>query len=188
LGAPNIRAIAEASGRGVDIVPFQRGIAPPAAWVRLGPRGTKLLQDLNALVGYNLRRASQLLMGVLAEQLAELGLRVTEATVLVVLQSAPMSSQSDIGRMLSIKRANMTPLIAGLIARGLVKRISSSGRAHPLKLTRKGEELAARARNVMIEHDANYFGALSISEREWLTGFFSSVWRNAGEARDDAGD
>ena len=146
------------------------------------------MHNLNTLVGYNLRRASQLLMAALAEPLAELGLRVTEATVLVVLQSAPMSSQSDMCRTLSIKGANMTPLIAGLIARGLVKRTSSSGRVHPLKLTAKGEALAMRARNVMNEHDDAYFGALSIGERDWLNHFFSSVWRNPGGATDEGGD
>jgi len=99
--------------------------------------------QLETLLGYQLRRASSVLMSDLAERLAELGLRTTEASILVVLEAEPLITQSEIGRRLAIQRANMAPLIAGLTARDLIERTAGPGPARPLKLSKKGLALAA---------------------------------------------
>lgn len=134
--------------------------------------------QLDGLIGYHLRRASSMLMAKLAERLATLDLRPTEASVLVVLHGRPGATQSDIGRQLSIKRANMAPLVAGLSARGLIERADPVGRSHPLRLSAAGAALAAAASVQMAEHDAHFFGALDEDERERLRGFFADLWRD----------
>lgn len=134
---------------------------------------------LDTLIGYQLRRASSLLMTSLAERLAELGLRTTEASVLVVLEAEPLLTQADIGRRLAIKRANMAPLIAGLSARGLVERTLGDGPARPLKLSKSGLALAAEARRQMEQHDAEYFDQFSAADRDRLSAILTALWRDA---------
>ena len=134
---------------------------------------------LESLMGYQLRRASSVLMTSLAERLAELGLRTAEASVLVVLEAEPLLTQADIGRRLAIKRANMAPLMAGLSARGLVHRTQGEGPARPLKLSKSGLALAAEARRQMEEHDAEYFGQFAREDRDRLSAMLTALWRDS---------
>lgn len=138
--------------------------------------------ELDALIGYHLRRASSVVMADLAERLSGLGLRTTEAAILVVLSAEENITQSEIGRRLSIKRANMAPLIAALIARGLIVRGKPIGRAHPLTLSRKGKTLGASARTHMDEHDADFFGNLPVDQQKQLVGILSRLWRHEADA------
>ena len=69
---------------------------------------------LKDLPGYLLRRASAWTMAELARRLEELDLTPTEASVLVVIASNPGIIQREIGQMLGIVSANMTPLVSRL--------------------------------------------------------------------------
>ena len=134
--------------------------------------------QLETLLGYQLRRASSVLMSDLAERLAELGLRTTEASILVALEAEPLITQSEIGRRLAIQRANMAPLIAGLTARALIERTTNGpGPSRPLKLSKKGRDLAVEARKRMDEHDAANFGHLSAADQDSLRAILESLWR-----------
>lgn len=133
--------------------------------------------ELEALIGYHLRRASSVMMADLAERLSRIGLTTTEASILVVLHEEAGISQSEIGRRLAIKRANMAPLIAGLVAREIIGRGDRVGRIHPLTLTSAGGKLAAEARKRMDEHDANFFGELSTDRRAQFQEFLSELWQ-----------
>jgi DNA-binding MarR family transcriptional regulator len=133
--------------------------------------------QLETLLGYQLRRASSVLMSDLAERLAELGLRTTEASILVVLEAEPLITQSEIGRRLAIQRANMAPLMAGLTARDLIERTAGPGPARPLKLSKKGRALAAEARKRMDEHDVANFGSISAEDQARLRAILEPLWR-----------
>jgi DNA-binding MarR family transcriptional regulator len=100
---------------------------------------------LNELPGYLLRRASAWTMGALAKRLEEIELTPTEASVLVVIGSNPGITQSEIGRMLGIVSANMTPLVSGLEERDLLKRLPIDKRSYALRTTRRGTQTADRA-------------------------------------------
>jgi DNA-binding MarR family transcriptional regulator len=102
---------------------------------------------LKRFPGYVLRRASNAAMAEIARSVAPLGLRPVEASLLVVVDAQPGSSQSDVGRVLGIKRANMTPLVAGLERRALVRRQKVDGRSRALVLTPKGAAAAQKARD-----------------------------------------
>jgi DNA-binding MarR family transcriptional regulator len=128
------------------------------------------------LLGYHLRRLSQLVMGDLAERLDALELRPTEASVLFVIAATPGVTQSDIGRMLGIKRANMAPMVAALEARGLVSRSAVDGRSQALRLTADGESMRARARNATRENERRSFASLSDAERAALIGRLQGLW------------
>ncbi|WP_298952273.1 MarR family transcriptional regulator [uncultured Methylobacterium sp.] len=119
---------------------------------------TPLVNPMEARLGYQLRRASAALMAGLAEALVPLDLRITEATVLMVLAENRNATQSALGRLLGIKRANMAPLVARLAARGLIDRAPVDRRSHGLHLTPEGERLAAAAFRATAEYDGRFFG------------------------------
>lgn len=115
-----------------------------------------LHDPLNGLLGYQLRRASSVMMADLAATLRETGLRPVEASILLVIESSPGCTQSDVGRLLAIKRANMVPLIAGLFRRDLVYRAPVDGRSQALFLSPSGEVLAKEARAAIDTHEQRF--------------------------------
>lgn len=140
------------------------------------PGSVSLPDPFDELLGYHLRRLSQIVMADLTDRMEPLALRPTEASVLFVIAATPGVTQSDIGRMLGIKRANMAPLIAGLEARGLVTRSAVDGRSQALRLTAEGETLRARARNATRETERSSFATLTDAERQALALQLRRLW------------
>ena len=138
--------------------------------------------ELDSLIGYHLRRATHVIMADLADRMATIGLRTTDASVLVVLNSEPLLCQNDIGRKLAIKRANMAPMIAELVSRGLIARIAAPGRAQPLRLTRKGQALAHKAVAAMIEHENQHFGSITSADSAMLIETLGGLWKGASSS------
>ncbi|MFZ2998611.1 MarR family winged helix-turn-helix transcriptional regulator [Sphingobium sp.] len=121
----------------------------------LAPTGP-LTDPIASRLGYLLRRASSVMMGNLGASLAQMGLRPVEATILIVVAANPDCSQSDIGRMLGIKRANMVPLIAGLIGKDYVRKARVDGRSQALSLTDAGQAICHQADAVMTAHEERW--------------------------------
>ena len=115
-----------------------------------------LNDPLDTLLGYQLRRASSVMMADLAATLRETGLRPVEASILLVIESSPGCTQSDVGRLLAIKRANLVPLIAGLFRRDLIYRAPVDGRSQALFLSPSGEALARDARKAINTHEQRF--------------------------------
>ena len=131
---------------------------------------------LDVRLGYQLRRASVAVMADLAGRLGPIGLRPTEATILMVVDANPAITQSDIGRMLGIKRANMAPLTASLCKRGLVERVPADGRSHALRLSREGKRLAAAIGRCIEENEAQAFRLLSDEARGAFAASLPALW------------
>ena len=104
-----------------------------------------LASPLDTLLGYRLRRASMAMMADLLAVLQPLGLSAGEASFLILVGANPGCRQSDVGRTLEIKRANMTPLVARMKARGLVADAPIDGRSRSLTLTEAGAALRDKA-------------------------------------------
>ncbi|OYW87237.1 MAG: hypothetical protein B7Z20_05565 [Sphingobium sp. 32-64-5] len=94
-------------------------------------------------LGYLLRRASATMMAELGKALTTFGVSPVEATVLAVIAANPGCMQSDVARLLGIKRANMVPIVARLLAEGLIDKTPVNGRSHALGLTTKGQRCRA---------------------------------------------
>jgi DNA-binding MarR family transcriptional regulator len=129
------------------------------------------------LLGYHLRRLSVLVMADLAATLAPFGLKPAEASVLFMIGQGGVKTQSDIGRALGIQRANMAPLIAGLIKRGLLVRERVDGRSQALTLSAAGFEICQKAWAATKAHEDRMFGTLSDPEREALLARVRGLWR-----------
>ena len=94
---------------------------------------------LSGLPGYALRRAANAMMVELGERLAEAGLRVSDATVLMLAGDGARPAASHIGKTLDIERANMVPLLDRLEVAGLVAREPIDRKSLAIVLTDAGE-------------------------------------------------
>jgi DNA-binding MarR family transcriptional regulator len=123
-----------------------------------------------------MRRASGLVMADLASALGELDLKISEASVLVVIGENAGRSQSEIGRRLGIQRANMAPLVGKLEQRGLLVRGQATGRSTGLTLSPQGEALAQTVRQLIQDHEDRMFAALDPDERRALARLLKRLW------------
>ena len=128
-----------------------------------GESGT-LVSPLDGLLGYRLRRASMAMMADALGALTPLGLSAGEASFLILVGANPACRQSDVGRTLEIKRANMTPLVARMKARGLVLDAPIDGRSRSLTLTEAGVALRDKALARIGAADRKVRKALAIEE------------------------
>jgi DNA-binding MarR family transcriptional regulator len=141
---------------------------------------TDLENPLEKRLGYQLRRVSNAMMTDLAGRLEPLGLRIVEASVLVLIKANPAITQTEIGRCLGIQRANMVPLIAGLVGKGFLVKSPVDGRSLALSLTDAGDAMRAQVDALMSAHEAR-FEAL-------LDGFDQARLREALIVLADRGD
>ena len=117
--------------------------------------GTLWTDDpLLSLTGYVLRRASLASQAKLGQRLAPLELRPYEATLLLLVEASPGVTQSEAGRLLDIQRANMVPVVARLVARGLIQRKPVDGRSQGLWVTRGGQSLMQKVQRIVATDEA----------------------------------
>lgn len=123
-----------------------------------------LTNALDKLLGYQMRRATAVLMADFVRTLADFDMRPAEITTLLVIAENPDCSQSEVGEALSIKRANMVPIIARLIERGLVARTRVDGRSLALRVTELGARQAAEAWRRIGLHEARFRDRLASAD------------------------
>jgi len=129
------------------------------------------------LCGYVLRRASLCALAELNEGLAPLKLRHADVAMLMLVQSSPRITQSEAGRILDIKRANMVPFVARLEERGVIERQQLDGRSQALGLTRRGRMLLERALRVVDAHEALLLGRVPEKLRPVVLPVLLALWR-----------
>lgn len=138
---------------------------------------------LEDFLGYQLRRASTVMMAHLAATLGDIGLRPTEASVLMLIDENSGCTQSDLGRALGIKRANMVPLMARLGQRDLVERAPVDGRSHALSLTPAGKLAVREVRRKISAHEELFQSMFDVEGRGFLLEALRSI-----RANEDAGE
>ncbi len=134
----------------------------------MSPTDNRLINPVASRLGYRLRRSSSAMMATLGAALELVGMRPVEATILLTIGANPGCIQSDIGRMLGIKRANMVPLITGLIQKNLVQKSPVDGRSFALSLTAEGEDVRGEADAIMSAHERRYTRLLTPKYRDAL--------------------
>lgn len=98
----------------------------------------KPADPLLSLPGYALRRAANAMMGELAARLVPLGLRIVDATALMLIDNRDNMTSTEIGRILEIQRANMVPLLNRLEEAGLIVRVPINLKSQAILLTGEG--------------------------------------------------
>ena len=109
-----------------------------------GASAASLVEPLSSLPGYLLRRAANAMMAELAIRLAALDLRISEATVLLLLDGRTDLTSANIGKILDIQRANMVPLLARLEGAGLIRREPLDRKSLAILLTDEGRSCRAQ--------------------------------------------
>jgi len=118
-------------------------------------------------------------MSGLSSRFADLDLRISDATVLLVIVSNPGVRQSAICKVLDIARANIAPLIARLEERALIIRKPLDGRSHGLELTREGEKLTAQVMTIVEEHERSILDKIPEDLREPFMQALGHLWSPA---------
>jgi DNA-binding MarR family transcriptional regulator len=122
-----------------------------------GSRPDEFALGLNDIVGYNLRRAHGIQRQRFTHVFAPLGIRPVLLAILGLVYEQKAILQSELGRRLAIKRANIVPLLDELEQRGLLKRRPDSAdrRAHMVELTPAGRKLTNKLveLHTKLEHD-----------------------------------
>jgi len=133
---------------------------------------------LEALVGYNARRAWLIISGVFAERMAPYGLKQIDFSVLSLLAHNPGATSRQLCNTLDILPPNLVSLVATLDSRGLIERKPHphDGRAVGLHLTEAGDKLIREAEQTVTQLEADASARLTARERETLIRLLQKIY------------
>ncbi len=125
---------------------------------------------LESLVGYNLRRAHSMQRTRFAAVFGPYNVRPVQLSILGLVRDHPQIKQSDLGKALEIKRANIVALLDELESRKLIvrKQSESDRRAYVLELTPIGRDVAAKLLALHTRLEADIVSQLGVKESEQL--------------------
>lgn len=137
--------------------------------------------QLDGLLGYQLRRASAAMAADFAGELGSVQLRPVQFAILSLVADNDGISQSQLCRELSVRKANMVPLVSELERRGLLARTAAPGdrRVHLLTLTALAQSQLPAWRKLVARHETRFFGALTAGERDVMTRLLRKLWTTA---------
>jgi DNA-binding MarR family transcriptional regulator len=143
---------------------------------------------LEDLIGYNLRRAHGVQKQRFAAVFSPHRIRPPSLSALGTIYDHPGISQTDLGKKLHVKRANIVPLLAELEARSLVARHTSTDdrRAQLVFLTPAGKKFTKQMLELHRQLEDDLKRSLGPGEREQLVALLKKFQRLAPEpALDD---
>ncbi|WP_454759630.1 MarR family winged helix-turn-helix transcriptional regulator [Caulobacter segnis] len=128
------------------------------------------LGGLETSVGFLLRLAQLAVFKDLLAALKPFDLRVTDLSVLLIVEATPGIQQRTIGEALRIQRPNLVTIIDQLEARNLMRRgpVAGDRRAYALSLTPEGEALLRKAKVAHAKHGRKLLDALGDFEAEHM--------------------
>lgn len=129
---------------------------------------TPSMGGLETTVGFLLRLAQVAVFKDLLAALKPFDLRVTDLSVLMVVEATPGLQQRVIGEMLRIQRPNLVIILDQLQTRGLVRRgaVPSDRRAYAVSLTSEGAALLREAKAAHAAHHRKVLEALGDLDQE----------------------
>lgn len=132
---------------------------------------------LQAYPGYLMRRASMAVLSDINARLARFSIRHVDFSVLQIIQANPGTNQSEVGRVLEIKRANMVPLIARLEKQGLVSRKPLDGRTQAMRLTARGRTLCKKSQAVVDDCEQALIDSVPEPLQASVLPVLQAIWR-----------
>ncbi len=136
---------------------------------------------LEALLGYNTRRAALHIIGAFMQNMAEFDLRPAEFSVLSLIRHNPGITSRQLCAALNILPPNLVVILKQFEKRGLIARKPhpTDGRAIGLSLTDKGNTLVAAAEEVSAASDLSSTQTLTAAERKTLTRLLQKIYLQA---------
>lgn len=132
---------------------------------------TKLdLDGLPELLGFHLRLAHVAMYRDFMTALADLDLTQKQCATLQLIGANPGVSQVDLAATLGTDRATMMAMVDRLEQRGFVvrRRSLADRRRQELNLTEAGEDMLARARHAIAEHERHFTSRFTAQELKAL--------------------
>ena len=125
---------------------------------------------LDSFVGYQLKRAFNIVQADLRDTLSPFELRMLTYTALVLIADNPHLSQSQLAAAMDIERANMVVIVDELESRQLIvrDRVPSDRRAYALNITLAGRRLVEKAIAAVVKHESRLFAGLDKDSRDLL--------------------
>ncbi|MEO0937737.1 MAG: MarR family transcriptional regulator [Pseudomonadota bacterium] len=126
--------------------------------------------DLEALIGYNLKRAYVIVAADLREAGDPDGLSPRVFTALALCVASPNITQSALARRMGIERSGLVAIADELEARGFLRRAPVPGdrRVQALVPTEAGRAAHAQALAAMQAHEDRLFAHMTAEERAHL--------------------
>lgn len=133
---------------------------------------------LQALVGYNARRATLKIFEVFSERMAALDLNPIEFSILCLIGRNPGLTPSQLCSELGLLAPNLTKLLARLDRRHLVRRQAppSDKRVVCLSLSAEGSALLAEAEARVVQLETDASSALTAKQRDTLIGLLQRIY------------
>ncbi|MBT0668166.1 winged helix DNA-binding protein [Novosphingobium profundi] len=143
----------------------------------LDPAPVEDSDPLAILPGYTLRRAANAMMAELGTLLGEVDLRVSEASILLLIDGRATMTSTQIGAALDIRSANMAPLVARLDARGLVARVPLDGKSLAVVLTDAGRRVLGEVRRITQDFERDLMRRIPTEHRDHFVPALNALWR-----------
>lgn len=135
-----------------------------------------MTDPLASLPGYALRRAANAMMAELAERLAPIDLRISDASLLLLVGDRDDMTSSEIGRVLDIQRANMVPLLNRLESAGLVSRRPLDRKSIAIILTAEGKAALRNVRAITGAFEEDLMNRIAEEHRPHFLPALRALW------------
>ena len=118
-------------------------------------------------IGFNLRMAQDSTFQAFSRLSKEIGVKPGRFATLTLIGNNPGISQTALSRANGRDKSTLTPLLADLVRRGLVRRMQTHNdrRSYHLTLTRAGERLLEQLTACAREHERKLDAVIGKSER-----------------------
>jgi DNA-binding MarR family transcriptional regulator len=135
------------------------------------PAGNLLEADLKAVIGYQMAQAMVAFGRIYENTVGKPDeLHRVEYTLLMLVRANPGCTASNLAKALAVSAPNMALWLERITVKGLLERTQSSAdrRANHLQVTPRGDELAQRATQAILDAEQALLTGLSVGERTML--------------------
>ena len=141
---------------------------------------------LRDLVGYTMKRATNIIMADAARVLEPLGLRLTTFSALSVICDTPDVTQSQLAASLNMERSNTVLIIDALEEAGLIgrHRVLTDRRSFALRATLAGTRRRRAAVAALQAHEDVMLADLDAEERATLVALLRRIDRSGQGAQE----
>ena len=141
------------------------------------------MTELQDLIGFHISLAHTAIKAHFQSSSAALGLTQKQIAILWLVGGCPGIIQSDLARMLRVKRATMWGIVGRLCERNLLERPGTDGvdaRHVALELTGTGRDVLRRARQAILRHEAWLKQHYSPAEQRAVVALMAKLYRGPG--------
>lgn len=153
------------------------------------PESTPLPPELHldGFIGYNLKRAYILVQEDFRRTVEDEGLTTRTFSALSIVVQLPNITQAEVARMLGVDRSGMVAITDDLQARGyLIRRASTRDRrVQALIPTELGQDVCARTRQKVQDHEDKLFADFSPEEQHALVGLLRKIRDGKQEEKEE---